>query len=84
MRKNTFGKITPSMDKNEITIEISDDYVIVIKPVRKSEEEVPMRPKVYKPHKEDAGTVYGRMAESELLCNSSDSDDDDGNGGLGL
>ncbi len=75
VKREKDGKITPSANKKEIIIEIPDDYVIVIKPVRKSEEEVPTRPKVYKPHKEDIGTIYGRMAESIMFSNSNNADD---------
>ncbi len=74
------GKKPPIESKKGIVIAIP---LIIIDP---DEVEVPSpkRPRVYKPAKEDTGKIYGRMAESELLGNISDSGDNDNNGGLGL
>ena len=80
VKREKDGKITPSANKKEIIIEIPDDYVIVIKPVRKSEEEVPMRPKVYKPDRTtEKHNEIVAMAES-IISNNSDNADDGADG----
>lgn len=65
------GKISPILNEKGIVIAIP---VIIIEP-DDNEPEVPMRPKVHKPAKEDTGTIYCRMAESIVSSNSDNTDD---------
>jgi len=76
------GKITPNAN-NRVTIEVPDGYtIIIVKPDDKNAE-MPMRHTiVYKPPKEDTGTIYGRIADSELSYNSNNGDSDTGTEGF--